>query len=180
MSEPLDETYFKWLYSQVADPGVKSKTLAYWKVLRVLHEKEFVWVVENDENRIADGKILREEFLDATGYSVDDPDWIELGCSMLELLVGLAKRLDYDSVSVGPHYWFWVHLMHNIGLSQYNDASSFDDCDVEDILDRVIYRSYEFDGSGGLFPLKHPKQDQRRVELWYQMAAYVMEHEQET
>jgi hypothetical protein len=32
------------------------------------------------------------------------------------------------------------------------------------------------DGSGGLFPLKNPQQNQRTTEIWYQMNAWLMEN----
>ena len=31
-------------------------------------------------------------------------------------------------------------------------------------------------GTGGLFPLKRPRVNQRRVEVWYQMSEYLMEN----
>jgi hypothetical protein len=31
-------------------------------------------------------------------------------------------------------------------------------------------------GTGGLFPLKMPKVNQRRVEIWYQMSAFIEEN----
>jgi hypothetical protein len=43
------------------------------------------------------------------------------------------------------------------------------------ILDRVIRREYEPDGTGGFFPLQNPLEDQTQVEIWYQMAAYINE-----
>ena len=57
MDAPLDELYFQWLYSLVADPEIQEKNLTYWNVLRVLFQTEFAWVDEvvNDENRIGEG-----------------------------------------------------------------------------------------------------------------------------
>lgn len=178
MSEPLDELYLKWLYEQVADPGFKNQSLTYWKILKELFRKEFIWVVANDENRIQDGKALRLEFLNDQGISNVDSSWIELGCSVLELMVGLSRRLAFEADGE-PHFWFW-QLMENIGFAGYNDKHRFTTRLVEridDILNDLIHRNYEPSGRGGFFPLENPPKDQRRVELWYQLSAYVQEQD---
>lgn len=176
-SEPLDELYFKWLYSQVADPEIQEPRLTYWGVLNVLFRKEFVWVdsVVNDENRIKDGRALRIEFVESQGWSVSDVDseWIGWGCSMLELMVGLARRLEFLAGGT-PHYWFWV-MMENIGLSGYNDRRRLPKRHIDDVLNIVIFRNYTASGLGGFFPLQHPGEDQRDIELWEQMNRYVLE-----
>lgn len=172
-SEPLDELYFKWLYNQVADP---EQDLTFWNLLRVLFTTEFVWIVPNDENRIADGKALRESFIDTQGIRLrrSERNWIELGCSMLELMVGLADRLEFETDKGTTHYWFW-ELMENLGLGMYDDAVEVPEEHVREVLEMVIQRYYEPNGHGGFFPLEHPLGDQREIELWYQLSAYVME-----
>jgi hypothetical protein len=180
-SEPLDELYFKWLYEQVAVPDYSDRDLTYWKVLKVLFTKEFVWVPDfvSDENRIQDGIALRHEFLEASDIQDVDPDWMDVGCSMMELMVGLARRLEFQASKGRTHYWFWV-LMDNIGLIGYSDERRFTRRlldRIDDILDDVIYRNYEASGIGGFFPLDKPRYDQRNRELWYQMCDYVLERE---
>jgi hypothetical protein len=177
MSALLDELYFQWLYGQVADPTIQEENLTYWNVLRILYKTEFVWVDEvvNDENRIGDGKALRTEFVRSQGWNIDDVDsnWIEDGCSMLELMVGLARRLEFLADGT-PHYWFWV-LMTNIGLAGYNDKRRIRKDHIDDILNRIIFRNYQASGLGGFFPLQNPGEDQRDIELWAQMNEYVQE-----
>lgn len=181
MSAPLDELYFQWLYGQVADPQIQEKNLTYWNVLRILFTTEFAWVdaVVNDENRIGDGKALRTEFVRSQGWNVTDVDseWIETGCSMLEVMVGLARRLEFIADGT-PHYWFWV-LMSNIGLAGFNDKRRFRKEYVVDVLDRVIFRNYQPTGLGGFFPLQNPMEDQRDIELWAQMNEYVQEMQEQ-
>jgi hypothetical protein len=173
MSPPLDELYFQWLYSQVGSVNVKNQTKTYWELLKQLHKKEFVWVVPNDDNRVEDGRDLRMEFLTDQNIAVEDPYWIGIGCSMLELFVGLSRRLAFEGDGE-PSGWFW-HMMDNLGLRIYSDARIISTDRIDEILERVIWRTYEPDGVGGIFPLKHPKQDQREVELWYQLSAYLLE-----
>lgn len=181
MSEPLDELYFKWLYEQVAVSDFDDRDLTYWKVLRVLFTKEFVWVPNfvSDENRAHDGIALRDEFLEVNAVRDVDPDWMEVGCSVLELMVGLARRLEFQATKGRAHYWFWV-LMENIGLIGYSDDRRFTKRlldRIDDMLDGLIYRNYEDSGLGGFFPLLDPRHDQRDRELWYQMCDYIMEKE---
>lgn len=177
MSAPLDELYFQWLYGQVADPEIQEENLTYWNVLRILYTTEFAWVDEvvNDENRIGDGKALRTEFVRSKGWNVADvdSDWIETGCSMFEVMVGLARRLEFIADST-PHYWFWV-LMSNIGLAGFNDKRRFRREYIDDVLNRIIFRNYQATGLGGFFPLQNPREDQRDIELWAQMNEYVQE-----
>lgn len=176
--EPLDERYFVWLYSLVADPTIEDQDLTYWALLRHLYERQFVWFVSRDDNRMEDGKQLRLEFLQSEGLrpSEVDHNWVDLGCSVLELMIALSGRLQFE---VDPDsnlaYWFWEVLMVNIGLRRYTDGEGFEPCDVDENIDRVIFRQYEPDGTGGFFPLQHPQQDQRGLELWHQMNAYVIE-----
>jgi hypothetical protein len=181
MSAPLDELYFYWLYEQVADPEFLDEELTYWKVLKLLFQKEFVWVkdVVNDENRISDGIALRIKFLEDTGITDPDPDWMDEACSVLELMVGLSRRIAYEANKGKAYYWFWV-LMENLGLSTYNDRRRFTRRQLERIdsqLDDLIFRNYEPSGLGGFFPLQETSHDQRDRELWYQMCDYLLEKE---
>lgn len=171
--EPLDELFLKWLYSQVADPKIHDPSLTYWKLLRHLYTKEFVWLVPNDDNRLEDGKDLRLEFIHSQGIEDAEIGWIEIGCSVLELMLGLARRLSFEADGE-PYYWFW-QLVENIGLIRFNDRRMYPRRRVDNILDDVILRQYDADGQGGFFPLRDPPEDQRQVELWYQLSAYVLE-----
>lgn len=175
-AQPLDESYFHWLYSQVADPEIADPSLTYWKVFRVLFTKEFLWFIPNDENRAEDGKALRSEFIQAANIDEVDGNWMDLGCSMLELMVGLSRRLSFEADGK-PHYWFWI-LMQNLGLDQYCDRARLFKKKIDEVLNRVINRWYEPSGRGGFFPLEHYDEDQRQVELWYQLSAYVLEQEE--
>jgi hypothetical protein len=174
-SQQLDELYFAWLYRQVADSETTDPMLTYWNLLRILFRKEFVWVISNDDNRAEDGKELRREFIAEERLEPEaDPLWIEYGCSVLELMVGLARRLAF--VADGEaHYWFWK-MMENLGIPRYgDDRKRLPEKKIQEALDRVIFRTYEPNGTGGFFPLERTHRDQRTVELWYQLAAYVVE-----
>lgn len=140
--------------------------------------KRFVWGVPNDDNRTEDGKDLRPEFLSTHDAECSNA-WISQACSMLEMLIALSRRLEFES-SQDTYHWFWT-LLENLNLRVYTD-SMYDD-EVEMIVDKtlisVIDRRYRSNGVGGLFPLKRPKADQRKTEIWYQMSAYLLENDYE-
>jgi hypothetical protein len=174
-TEPLDELYFTWLYSKVEQVENANPSRTYWHILRILYTKEFLWFVPNDDNRAEDAKGLRYEFINEEGLEDVDPHWLALGCSMLELMIGLSRRLAFETEGE-PDTWFWV-LMENLDLERYNDSAFIPEQEVDDTLMDVIWRTYKPNGVGGLFPLRKPHDDQREVELWYQLSAYVLEQE---
>ena len=175
MSPPLDELYLRWLYDQVETSEDIRPSHTCWTFLKQLFQKEFVWIVPNDDNRLEDGRDLRQEFLDESDLKDVDETWMRLGCSMLELFIGLSRRLSFETD--GPaHIWFW-RLIENVGLYKITDDDNYSAAVIDSVLETVIWRTYQSDGSGGLFPLRYPKHDQRKVELWYQLNAYVLENE---
>jgi len=176
MSKPLDELYLVWLYSQVANTRVKDSRKTYWDLMRALFTTEFVWFVPNDDARVDDGRELRYQFLYDAEIPEVDPLWMDQGCSYLEMLVALARRCAFVNER-NPKYWFW-ELIGNMGLSECNDAYQVNlPALVEEVTDQITFRTYDIDGVGGLFPLKRPTKDQTKVEIWFQMQAYVMERE---
>lgn len=176
MSPPVDDRYFEWLYSHFAAVRNRNPARSYWKLAKLLYTTEFVWTVANDDNRVEDGLLLRQDFMSEQGSDGVTDDWLALGCSMLEMLVALAKRAAYQSDE--PEIEWVGRFLTNLDI-RYPD-SKFTPA-VEDrtrgIIERFIYRAYEEDGQGGLFPLRYPSLDQTKVELWYQLNAYILENE---
>ena len=176
--QDLDERYLEWLYGQVAPVKARPRTRTFWSLFRQLYGTIFVAIVAHDENRCADAKDLRYEFLAENEDLQGDLDWMRSPCTMLELLIILARHLAFE-MDDAPIIWFW-HLLDQIGLKQFNDREYQLHPDpveeeVSRILDRVIWRNYEPNGRGGLFPLRNSDRDQRKVELWYQLNAYLLE-----
>lgn len=177
MPGTIDDRYFEWLYSRIGAVRNRNPARSYWELARKLYSKEFVWLIPNDDNRVEDGKELRREFLDELGTDGVDPEWVDLGCSLLEVMYALARRASDEHDIMTPGDWFWL-MMENVGLKNYTDARirrHTDEEQIDEILDAIVYRTYSYDGSGGLFPLREPRTDQRKVELWYQLAAYILE-----
>lgn len=174
-SAPLDERYLNWLYSQVASVKTRHKHRTFWSLFRQLNDTIFVAIVPHDENRIADARDLRYEFLADAEDEQGDLEWMRKPCSMLELLQILSRALAFE-MDDRAEIWFW-HLLEVLDLERFNDRE-YDTAAQEEIattLDRVIWRNYERNGHGGLFPLRNADRDQRKVELWYQLNAYLLE-----
>lgn len=171
-NEPIESAYFNWLCAKVG-PTHGTPSQVHWKLLRELHNTEFVWVEAMDENRALDGLDLRREFVDAT-HSSSDPSWDFLGCSVLEMLIAFSRRASFVT-DRRPRDWFW-ECLRNLGIDHLSDAV-YDGHRINDVLDRFIWRTYDFNGQGGLFPLQDPHTDQRRVEIWYQFCDYLIDQE---
>jgi hypothetical protein len=169
-NDSLAEAYFRWLMNKVQEDGHRRST--YWDLFRILHDTEFVWIIPNDDNRIMDGKDLRVEFFHERKIRGNPERFGPI--SVLEVLVGLSRRLAWlaDGSAEG---WAW-QLICNLELHKFRDPLSKRRVRaVEDILYALIWRTYDPDGVGGFFPLAWPTDDQRHIEVWYQMHAYVME-----
>jgi hypothetical protein len=174
----LADAYYSWLCDLI---NVNQRDKSYWLLANALHQKDFEWTVPNDDNRACEGKNLREEFCDDEGIEYIY-DAFHDQCSMLEMIIALAYRCEEIMVDQMEHMemvdWFW-RILENVQLDELTDDAFYalhGPIMVDEISERIINRTYHRNGEGGLFPLKHPKKDQRKVELWYQMNAYLMEN----
>ena len=149
---------------------------SYSNLFRTMFEIDFKWdvTIDRDENRAIDGKILREDYENDTNRYIDDI----IPCSFLEMIAGLAIRCENDIMWVpdvdNTRQWFW-DMLNNTRLEEY-DNNNWNRKAVIDIINMVIYRQYDYSGNGGLFPLRDPETDQRRVEIWYQLASWLNEN----
>jgi len=138
-----------------------------------MFEREFGWILDKDRNRIQDGLDLRVEFAHTRRVR---PEVMEpIGpCSFLEVLIGLSRRLAFTAGGEAPG-WAW-QLLGNLEFHRMSDPLSRQKYrKVRETMEMVISRAYSPDGTGGFFPLAWPDEDQTRIELWYQLNAYVAE-----
>jgi len=179
LNEPIEETYFNWLYTKVAFIDNPTPTLTYYNLLQALHSTEFVILMEGDDNRAVDGLDLRTEFLREMMLHPDLPEMSRnIPCSILEMLIAFSRRTNFDIEEKSPKEWFWIFL-DNLGIADLNDARPNIVERIYGTLERFVWRQYNFSGKGGgLFPLRHPKEDQTKVELYYQFCAWLEEHQE--
>lgn len=172
--DTIDVGYFRWLCDLVnVDVNTHSSLMLQ------LMNREFVWCMELDESRAKEGLELRAEY----GIELDTP------CSVLEALIGIAKRMDdmlmEDNTSSRISVWFW-EMITNLGLAQYSDyrllieddalAYNDDMYYIDSVLDAWMNREFDSDGSGSIFPLKNPMHDQRNRTIVYQLNDYILEN----
>lgn len=171
----MNDDYFGWLCSLTARPRNRNPHRTYWQLLHQLHLKPFRWLIEKDGNRDEDGKELRKEYLDQANIAEGDEMFLVMESSMLEMLIALARRTSFESYAE-PADWFWK-ILENLDMRHYNDANYNDAIsdEVDETLERILDRDYSYDGVGGMFPLRRATTDQRRTEIRYQMAAYIIE-----
>ena len=161
----IDYEYYEWLVSQIDTPGNRT----FKDLFERMHNFEFVWFVPNDDNRIQDGLDLRAEFLDNRRAKLS----LE-GVTMLEILISLSRRVAFTAGGEESE-WAW-RLLKNLRLQKMSDPLSEEQgLIVNDILYAVVWRTYDRHGRGGFFPLKNSLEDQTKVEIWYQLNAYVIE-----
>lgn len=187
MSRPnIHDEYFLWLLTKINPMTNSLSRRSYSKLCSYLHNRwEFYWSVDYDENRQADGFDQRQLYLDYIGPGIFTSKQIrelmDNPVSVFEVLVAISERIDFnlDDLVSGPRTWKWfVEMIDNLSLADLTDEH-WDEVDdpkrVDYIIQILLDRSYDEDGTGGLFPLRDPKEDQTRVELWYQMNAYLHE-----
>lgn len=172
--DKIEQAYFEWMCDLVCDRRYTNQ-ITYEKLLRFLHDTEFVYFIPKDENRAEDGIDLRYRF--AIHHDYEDIDYCLDGpCSVLEMMVALAIRCE-ESIMDDPGrgdrtgQWFWG-MVSNLGLGSMID-SRFDRQYVEEVVDRFLNRDYEPNGKGGLFTVRHCNRDLRTVEIWYQLCWYL-------
>lgn len=185
-SHPLSRDYLLWLTSQIRGVDDGHPDRSYNDLCAIMFEKEFVWHVPNDGNRLGDGLGLRVEYCrEVLLRSVADYDlgsFIDRNhpnppCSFLEVLIGLSKRLAFAAGGRNAAGWAWL-LLNNLRIHRMTDPIGRGKARrLDDILDTCIWRNYGPDGVGGFFPLEQPFEDQTKVEIWYQMAAFIDEIE---
>lgn len=173
-----DSEYFWWLATKVANKRAIENNCGL--LLYKLYSTEFKVLVSGDNNRIDDVEDLREEFESENGYTYSDIP--EIPCTVLELIYSLSGRIVHilgDNFG-DPSNWFWILVNNLVQDSEYFSNVNLlrkvnIQHELDDILGIFVNRKYNFDGSGGIFPLKSPKKDQKKVEIWYQMQAYLNE-----
>lgn len=160
------DAYFMWLCDQV-------KGSFYENLLWVMYKTPFEACISIDSRIVQNGLVLRE------GNYVWDR--IEGPCSVLEALLGLAKRLD-DIVMYEIRYgdrsidWFWM-FVDNLGFSSFTNSNWDESTErvISERLEKFVYRDYNSDGSNwGLFVIEgHEDKDLRDVGLWTQTMWWV-------
>lgn len=169
----LRNNYFDWLCELIGGKGRHSL------LLHKLFTTEFYWTVDRDEDRVDDAKDLRATYLNAV--KMDDSTGLNY-VSVLEVLITLSIACE-DRLMNDREYgdrtgeWFWM-MITNLGLQVYSDDvwTLDSENEVAHILDIWMSRKYSYNGIGSAFPLQNCIKDMRKVDLWYQLQAFLLEN----
>lgn len=181
------DAYFQYLVSLVQDRDHTH----FLVLLKLLHQKAFYWTNPNDENRASDGYTLRNTFWntlcesglnlakDDKGAYIYSYDALQGPCSVLEMLVGFAERIEamVPNGDRNGHGWFWV-MLDNLDLLDCDDAH-IDEDKMEKVnlkLQIALDRKYDQHGRGGFWPMIQARRDQRDLELWFQACDWIAEN----
>lgn len=178
----MPDAYFCWLIGLLQNEYIAQN---YQKLLWKLYTTEYIWELDFDKNRAADGLYLRKIYCQYVGNEVTAFAGTRVGmypnlpCSMLEMLIALSRRAE-DDIMHDPDFgdrtskWFWT-IMQNLGLDCFDDYNWIEP-EVDRILDVFLHRRYQTNGYGGAFPICSKPVDLTKTDLWWQMNAYLEEH----
>ena len=145
----------------------------YFLLLEHLHRIEFYSLIPYDENRAYDGEELWELYIRCS-----EPPVPRRPCTVLEMLIGLSKRLEYCLLDTPWERdlggWFWI-LIDNLDLLGFHNEG-YNEHVVDFRVINFLDRRYSRNGDGGLFPLSKFKGDVRDIEIWKQMNIWLSEN----
>lgn len=161
----------------------------YHHLYEVLHTTPFTYTIPMDKNRMLDGIVQREYFLDDEDACPKSYRKLECfnvtECTLLEVLSAFAIRIDGEWIGdpndPKPKIVF-TEMLKNLGILipdvvwMRRPSSTVNR--VMDSIDVWLDRKFDFYGNGSIFPLKNNYEmiDQREIEMWMQMTAYLREN----
>lgn len=180
----LEEAYFGWLQSDAFSNRVNRRE--YEGVLRLIHDIPFYWNIWSDENRSGDALSFRQSDFLSFQTDLDGLDQVWLGNwataapSVLEVLLGMARRYTFYFQGAMPYYF--GHMFRNLELDRYPGRvlTGASQEAVRQRLDTWMSRQFQPNGQGSPFPVNDQYAldivDMRKLDIWSQMNAYSAEH----
>ena len=185
-----EKTYLGWLQEKSGLSGILSG---------ILYELDFESDIPQDKIQMDKAKEMRKIYATEVGGRHDFADdnerikhidrlWksVHNPCSMLEMMVYLARALNSilnEDVEDRTQEFFKI-LLDNCGMGTLDN----EDYDIHPEKTRKFWlnrvemiqkKTYSESGKGGFFPLKWPRDDQRKVSIWYQLNAWLEENSDE-
>lgn len=180
MSPATSNMYIEWVCSEILNLN-KDEYNDLLYLIRTLNEIEFTYSVPLDENRAADGLNLRSDYCYETGKYLDKSSGLLPNCTVFEMMAALAYKCESSIMynyrnGLHPERWFFI-MLNNLGIREctvHNWDSKTSDY-IYNCVHKMLHRQYKKNGEGGLFVIKNPKIDQREVDIWKQMNAFLNE-----
>lgn len=162
--------YYIWLLEIVdVDPEDHLNRLCW-----ALFNTEFQWDIPMDKNRAADGLDLRKQY--EWSHKVKNllPEW----CSALEMMVALCDRIETEIMSCdtfGDRTGLWFRIILHFLHQEIDSCDTFlSFCDSFKM--KSITKCFEKGSDFRLFLSKKWPKNGQKVEIWYQMHAFLVEN----
>ena len=84
----MEDAYYSWLVGLIGDDYV---AVNYQKLLWKLYNTDYIWELDYDRSRAADGLYLRREYARESGIAMDILMQNRC-CSVLEMMIALARK----------------------------------------------------------------------------------------
>lgn len=120
----------------------------YSELASVWDELDFVWYIPEDEDKAVQALRMRDEYC----YEMSMPSPRQAPASFLEVFVSITDSL--TSMLYQDREVFTKSILLNMGARSYSDDGRLPSEIHEEALaiaERVMYRTYGRNGSGGLF-----------------------------
>ena len=166
--------YLNWLVQRMNVVPHKN----YGMLLRELYRWEFYSLVPHDEDRGADGIVLRETWSDEVEYKGS----LAFGPPrVLETIIGISQRAE-DRIFGGPWIDDWDYkrifwdLINNLDLVRFDGVLSSSDYEViGTVLEGFLTRTSRCDTFSNIFTFCVVPLNLRKMNLWSQMGIYICE-----
>lgn len=173
MGELWDD-YLNWLIWRCGLEKEKKLSKHFFE----LHNMEFFYTIDRDDNREADGLDLREEYSIPDIYIKYAKEFYERKCSVMEMMVALSIRVD-DALIGDPGEEhpkeFFLKMLENLGLLGAN-PQRIASAKIRQVVKDWLNRRFDSNGDGSPFPVECDGRDQRLLEIWDQVNSYVAEN----
>lgn len=178
---PTVQRYLDWLTDFVWKNSFGGPV--YHRFFSFLFSAPFIPTCEMDGARVLDAEDLRYKFGDDCHVSYktiqEDLDSNPNNCSMLEMMIALARRMEEHIMSDNSFgdrtgQWFWS-MISSLGFHDIDDLH-FDSNSAMHIVENFNSKWYAPNGAGGLFTVQNPSVDMRQYDIWYQMQIWINEN----
>jgi len=191
----VKDSYFNYLMSLISSDEVNAAQ-EYYNLCLLFFETPFTVLNPMDENRVQKAEEMRDIWLD--NIKVKDErlkleyanDLAVSPTSFLEVLVAMCVNAE-DQILSAPNtastlFWDLVDNLVEYGTfgTAYHKASdiltdekwcAFTESTMKASIKKVLTRTYHEDGKGGLFPMKKPHKNQRKLDMWACCTSYISE-----
>lgn len=175
--------YYQWLCEEMEIDPENSKIESVCAMMMVT---PFVAELEEDKNLVESALYSRRNFVRNRSMNDKRNFYRAMGdCSVLEIMAVIVRKMSYmllgNALASSRQGALFFELIDNLGLGWINDdafGSDPDSCSeyIEDVLSQFVGRNYAENGEdGGLFPLENPPDDMRKMGLFQQLDAYLIE-----